>query len=188
MIVHLKIISNLTKEPVENTGNVSYDKYRFTLGLAEGGTELKYKGMALEASLQHFNGIAIRKGCYLGQELIARVYYKGMIRKSILGIIRSPLKSHSSRWVTPQNVRLHEDYYETENQTHIGEQGTSILNTKGRSIGTLISSVGNIGIAMLRHEGLKELDDTENSTNPLFTIDGDKEHAVSPIMPHWWKL
>lgn len=40
----------------------------------------------LEAELETLNGLSFTKGCYMGQEPVARAYYQGVIRKKLITI------------------------------------------------------------------------------------------------------
>lgn len=44
----------------------------------------------LEYNLDGLNAISFTKGCYVGQELIARTHYRGMVRKRLLPISIEP--------------------------------------------------------------------------------------------------
>ena len=63
----------------------TYDVVRKLSGIAEGG-ELSGK-IALECNQEFLNAVSFRKGCYLGQELTARVQHTGAIRKRIMPIM-----------------------------------------------------------------------------------------------------
>ena len=54
---------------------------RISLGIAEGDT-IPSNAIILEYGFQNINGLSWTKGCYLGQELIARTHYRGSLRKS----------------------------------------------------------------------------------------------------------
>jgi folate-binding Fe-S cluster repair protein YgfZ len=40
----------------------------------------------LETNVDMLNGVSFRKGCYLGQEMVARSHFKGQIRKRIVPV------------------------------------------------------------------------------------------------------
>jgi folate-binding protein YgfZ len=63
----------------------SYNVIRKLAGVAE-GSELAGK-IALESNQEFLNAVSFRKGCYLGQELTARVQYTGAIRKRIMPVV-----------------------------------------------------------------------------------------------------
>lgn len=52
-----------------------YTRWRLLHGFAEGAAELS-GAIPLEANLDLLHGISFSKGCYTGQELIARTKYK----------------------------------------------------------------------------------------------------------------
>lgn len=47
------------------------------------------KSIPLEFNLDWLNGISFDKGCYLGQELIARTHFRGVIRKRLVPVFLS---------------------------------------------------------------------------------------------------
>lgn len=63
----------------------NYELVRRLAGVAE-GSELTGR-IALEANQEFLNGVSFSKGCYLGQELTARVQYTGAIRKRIMPVM-----------------------------------------------------------------------------------------------------
>ena len=65
-----------------------YIRYRYLRGLAE-GDEMSNR-IPLEMNLDLLNYISFTKGCYIGQELIARTHFKGQIRKRVV-----PFKTHT---------------------------------------------------------------------------------------------
>ncbi len=62
----------------------SYTKLRLSLGVAEGPKEIPAGSVSLEYNLDGMNGISFNKGCYIGQELMARTHYQGQIRKRLV--------------------------------------------------------------------------------------------------------
>eukprot|EP01130_Rhizamoeba_saxonica_P009459 TRINITY_DN3849_c0_g1_i2.p1 TRINITY_DN3849_c0_g1~~TRINITY_DN3849_c0_g1_i2.p1 ORF type:complete len:275 (+),score=39.65 TRINITY_DN3849_c0_g1_i2:78-902(+) len=59
-----------------------YEYLRILNGIPEGQTELIHdKQMPLEANLVEIGGLDLDKGCYIGQELVARTHFQGQIRK-----------------------------------------------------------------------------------------------------------
>lgn len=66
----------------ENSDLYTTDKYKFAI--PEGYTELIHeKSMPQEYGMDELNAISYTKGCYIGQEVISRVKYQGVIRKKI---------------------------------------------------------------------------------------------------------
>lgn len=68
----------------------AYKAHRISLGVAEGPEELGIEQMfALEANLAELNGVDFKKGCYVGQELTARMKHKTTLRKRIVPLVAS---------------------------------------------------------------------------------------------------
>nr|CAB3255175.1 putative transferase CAF17 homolog, mitochondrial [Phallusia mammillata] len=73
-------VSDDSTKPLEN-----YHAHRLKLGVPEGANDLPIgKCSPLENNIDLMNGISFSKGCYLGQELTARTYHTGVIRKRLM--------------------------------------------------------------------------------------------------------
>ena len=105
-----------------------YAAHRLALGIAdtaEIGGEVCYP---LEANFEMLHGVDFKKGCYVGQELTARMKLKGELRKRILPVSGSaPLP----RVGTP-------------------------LTADGTELGPLIAASGTRGLALLRLDRLAD--------------------------------
>jgi transferase CAF17, mitochondrial len=64
----------------------NYQLVRRLAGLLEGHDELVGK-TALETNHEFLNAISFNKGCYLGQELTARVHFTGVLRKRTIPLL-----------------------------------------------------------------------------------------------------
>lgn len=58
--------------------------HRLTLAIPEGPTD--WPQLPLEGNLELMGGVDYRKGCYVGQELTARTFFKGVVRKRGVGV------------------------------------------------------------------------------------------------------
>ena len=74
-------------ESFQDIDRSMYMRYRMLHGIAE-GPEIVNK-IPLECNLDMLNYISFSKGCYVGQELVARTKHKGVVRKRILPFLRS---------------------------------------------------------------------------------------------------
>jgi folate-binding protein YgfZ len=104
-----------------------YAAHRLELGIADAteiGGEICYP---LEANFEVLHGVDFKKGCYVGQELTARMKLKGQLRKRIL-----PVTSTAP----------------------LPPPGTAVT-ADGREIGPLIASCGTQGLALLRLDHLE---------------------------------
>jgi hypothetical protein len=64
-----------------------YQRMRFAAGVPEGSAELGIdKSPLLELGFEELNGIDFKKGCFVGQELTARMKYRGLVRKRLMPV------------------------------------------------------------------------------------------------------
>jgi folate-binding protein YgfZ len=70
-----------------------YERLRLALGLPDGSRDLSVeKAMLLENGLDELGAIDWDKGCYLGQELTARMRYRGLTKKRLMPVaVEGPL-------------------------------------------------------------------------------------------------
>ncbi len=62
----------------------SYIEKRYSLSIAEGAEEIELKkSNLLEYRMDDFHAVDFNKGCYIGQELTARVHYRGLLKKKV---------------------------------------------------------------------------------------------------------
>lgn len=112
----------------------SYRRFRYALGVGEGTQELPPgECFPLETNGDFLHGISFHKGCYIGQELTARTYHTGVVRKRYM-----PLFFDSNVEKTVLN--------------------SDILHA-GKRLGKLRGVDGDVGLALLRVEeamGLQE--------------------------------
>ena len=101
-----------------------WDAHRIALGLPDGARDLeREKTVLLEAGFDELGGISWTKGCYMGQELTARTRYRGLLKRRLVPVvIEGPAPA----------------------------PGTIILTAEGRDVGTMRSSEGGLGLAVLR--------------------------------------
>jgi hypothetical protein len=99
------------------------------LGIPEGPDFGSDKTFALDAGLDELHGVAFDKGCYVGQELTARMKHRGTARKRIL-LIESTDKSALTMGAD--------------------------LRADGQSLGEIISVYDNKGFALVRLDRLEE--------------------------------
>ncbi|SDF57138.1 hypothetical protein SAMN05216241_101493 [Limimonas halophila] len=107
----------------------AYDKLRLGLGVPDGSRDLEVERATLiESGFDELHGIDWDKGCFLGQELTARMKYRGLAKKRLVPVtIEGPMP----------------------------EPGTAIRRG-GKSAGTLRSAVDGVGLALMRLDQLDE--------------------------------
>src|ERR1700753_3967422 len=119
-------------------GPAPYHAQRVTLGVPEGSDFGSDKIFALDAGLEELHGVAFDKGCYVGQELTARMKHRGTARKRIL-VVESTDKS-------PLTVNAD-------------------LGAGGHRLGQIVSVYDSRGFALVRLDRLGEAGDAPIDAN-----------------------
>lgn len=102
-----------------------FQRHRFRLGVGEGVDDFERgKCLPLEANVDYLHGVSFQKGCYIGQELTARTYHTGVIRKRFMPLIYE------------ENVNI--------------KKNDSITNEKGKNVGKVINACKGYGIGLMR--------------------------------------
>ena len=71
----------------ENVGEKDYHAHRIALGVPEGGRDYDFgDAYPHEANFDLMNGVSFTKGCYVGQEIVARMQHKSVIRKRVVQV------------------------------------------------------------------------------------------------------
>jgi folate-binding protein YgfZ len=110
--------------------SAEYLLHRLGLGVPEGGDFGSDKIFALDAGLEELNGVSFDKGCYVGQELTARMKHRGTARKRLLPI-------------------------ETTGKTPLPPSGSDI-RAGNISLGEITSTYGPRGFALIRLDRWQE--------------------------------
>ncbi|WP_170417613.1 CAF17-like 4Fe-4S cluster assembly/insertion protein YgfZ [Ruegeria atlantica] len=105
----------------ESDDGTDWDAIRVRHCIPETGIELTPDSYILEAGFEALNGVDFKKGCYVGQEVTARMKHKTELRKGL----RSVSVSGSAAVGTP-------------------------ITSGGKPVGTLFTQSGGRGIAYLR--------------------------------------
>ena len=122
------VIDRLASEKGEPA---DYDAHRLILGVPDAGRDLeREKSTLLEADYDVLNAIAWDKGCYMGQELTARMKYRGLLKRKLMPV-------HLAGTAPPP--------------------GTPVLSG-GKTVGEIRSGRGDRAIALMRLEALGAAD------------------------------
>jgi folate-binding protein YgfZ len=106
-----------------------YEAHRIAQGVPKGGVDFRYGDVfAHDINLDLMNGVDFKKGCYVGQEVVARVQFRKSARKRIV-------KIHFDGPAPAQGTQI------TAGETIIGQAG---------------STAGVEGLAMVRLDWLEE--------------------------------
>lgn len=70
-----------------------YERLRLSLGIPDGPRDIEVeRTLILEADIDELNGVDFHKGCYVGQELTARMKHRGKVRKKLVPVeVSGPL-------------------------------------------------------------------------------------------------
>src|SRR4051812_10181760 len=122
-----RAVAATAEMPAGLAGPSAYHAHRLELGVPEGGDFGSDKIFALDAGLDELHAVAFDKGCYVGQELTARMKHRGTARKRLLPVeAQAPLEVGAP----------------------IGD-GAQVL-------GEIVSSYGDKGFALIRLDRLEE--------------------------------
>ncbi|XP_043255411.1 putative transferase CAF17 homolog, mitochondrial [Colletes gigas] len=91
-----EIQKRLNTDMLNSDGTLSYKAFLYKLGIPEGIEDLPPgKPLPLEVNCDYLHGISFHKGCYIGQELTARTYHTGVVRKRLMPLLFEELPSKS---------------------------------------------------------------------------------------------
>lgn len=107
----------------------AYHERRLDLGIPEGDDFGSERMFALDADLEELHAVSFDKGCYVGQELTARMKHRGTARKKVVPIVAS-----ASRLPPPETA----------------------VTALDREIGSVIATYGARGFAVVRIDRLEE--------------------------------
>jgi len=112
-----------------HTSPHDYTEHRLHLGVPEGRDFGQDEMFALDADLEELNGVSFDKGCYVGQELTARMKHRGTARKKLLPVVATfgTLPTPGAR-----------------------------ISANGSDLGAITSVYGNRGFALIRLDRLAE--------------------------------
>lgn len=170
-------------DSVQQVDASSYSARRMSLGVAE-GIELESR-MPLECNLAALDAVSFDKGCYVGQELVARTHYKGKIRKRIMPFtVDGSDNQQSLAALAAAGEGVDELKFVS---LHGSDDATSGRRGKPKAKLVAVDSGGRAGLAMVRLEALENADDSDSL--PLGITDKDDQNEVVPVAvrcPTWW--
>ncbi len=139
-----------------------YDVMRYAMGIPEGPLEIPTnQAIPLEYNLDWLGAISYNKGCYVGQELVARTHHRGTIRKRIMPIMLSK----------------EEGSFDGYADVDLAMDGQEIIpiGTDMKPVGKIISTKGNLALGLVRLDSIHQR---------LF-LPTHKLYA-KPFIPPWW--
>ena len=106
-----------------------WDRYRISLCIPDGSRDIEVGASTIqECHLDKLNAVSFEKGCYVGQELTARIHYRGLSKKHLYAV-------------------------ETTDGNPLPAPGSD-LRVGDTLIGEMRSSCGDIGLVLLKDENV----------------------------------
>ena len=127
---HTGLGSRAIMQPGVADGTDDYLAHRLRLGIPESADFGQDRMFALDADLDELHGVSFDKGCYVGQELTARMKHRGTARKRLL-----PVETVDGTSLPPVD---------------------SNVTVGGREVGSISSIYGPRGFALIRLDRLQE--------------------------------
>src|SRR5206468_6177072 len=75
----------LTQAGAKSIGEDTFETLRVEAGIARYGIDMDETNVVTETNLD--DAVSFAKGCYVGQEIIARIKYRGHVAKKLAGLI-----------------------------------------------------------------------------------------------------
>jgi folate-binding protein YgfZ len=112
-------------------GSVAVEAARVEAGRPLWGVDMDDSTLPQEANLEALNAISYTKGCYTGQEVVARLHFRGHVNRRVVGL--------------------------RVDGSMVPARGTPLLGSEGKEVGDIRSAVmsprfGPIALAMIRRE------------------------------------
>jgi folate-binding protein YgfZ len=128
------------RDTPQTDDTTDWDALRVTYMIPETGAELTSDSFILEMGFERLNGVDFRKGCYVGQEVTARMKHKTELRKGLAQVeISAPV-----------------------------EPGTDIT-ADGKPAGTIFTRTGTHALAYLRYDRAKAAMQAGDATVTMVT-------------------
>ena len=147
------LVSRLIEEGAQRATDEEWHRRRVIAARPEWGIDMDESTLAQEANMDALQAISYKKGCYTGQETVARVHFRGHVNRTL------------------RTVRFADRVVPTV--------GTPLLTGDSASVGTARSCANDdagllIGLAMLRREV------TDGATLSWIDADGSA-HALTVV-------
>lgn len=119
----------LEAQGLQDASTETLETLRIERGLPSFGVEMDGETIPQEANLDTLGAISFTKGCYTGQEVVARIHFRGHVNKHL-------------RWLTSGQVL---------------PAGAPVFDSEGKEVGSVRSSAlsatrGPLAMAMVRRE------------------------------------
>lgn len=130
-----------TKPSLPESSFSVWDTLRIRLGIADGSRDAELEKSTLEELNMTKTAVSFEKGCYVGQELTARMEHRGLGKRHLV-----PLGFNTPLPVMGDDIIVHDQV-----------------------IGSMRSSCDSVGLALIRDDALELLRET-NDKSPLYLL------------------
>lgn len=114
-------------QPEGVSDSAAYEMHRLSLGVIDAGRDMSVdRSLPLDFGMEQFNAVDFTKGCYVGQEVTARMHYKAQPRRAV----------HKVR---------------SQDGKALPEKGTTILAGEEKA-GEMLSSQASQGLALIKRD------------------------------------
>ncbi|HJR64210.1 MAG TPA: glycine cleavage T C-terminal barrel domain-containing protein [Gemmatimonadaceae bacterium] len=129
--MHGEIWHRLVAAGATPSGLLAWDIARIEAGRPEWGVDIDDSTIPQEVNFDELHAISYTKGCYVGQEVVARVHFRGHVNRHLRGLLCG--------------------------QTEPPPEKAALIDDKGKQVGEVRSSamsprLGAIALAMVRRE------------------------------------
>jgi len=126
------LITELTSAGAVKADAAVLDVARVEAGRPEWGVDMDESTIPQEANFDELGALSYSKGCYTGQEVVARIHFRGHVNRHLRG-----LRAEPGGAPLPSGAKLH------------GEDGAEVGDVRS-SVGS--PSLGRIALGMVRRE------------------------------------
>ena len=150
-------------------GEAAYTRARYRAGVPEGPDLDPGRGTPLEACLDGLAAIAFDKGCYVGQELVARAHFRGEVRKRVMPVSLVPpdgASTSSNVWLPPLGTSL--------------APGPGTSRPAGRLVAAHVGA--RVGLALLRLDAALPA----AAAGTVLSFEEGGQGGLVPSVPAWW--
>ena len=116
------------EEQLEDGSPEDYERLRLEVGVPDSADLVPEESFIMQNNFEELNGIDFEKGCYVGQEIVARTKYKGIVRRRL---------------------------YRALGKANLPPFGSKIKDGE-KTIGEMRSSINNTGLAQCEIEQMIE--------------------------------
>lgn len=102
--IAVRIWQALLAAGAKGVGTKTLEVLRIEAGIPKSGVDMDESLVVSETNLD--DAVSFTKGCYIGQEIIARIKYRGHVAKKISGVVLDSQVEPSAKLLSPENKEV----------------------------------------------------------------------------------